>query len=462
MPDAAFPIGQIEGANSRDMNQSWIRYLPSFIRQRLEGRHDLQKAIGNTGWLFAENIIRLGVNFFVGVWLARYLGPEQYGLFSYALAFVALFAPLGLLGLEDIVIRNIVRDPSSTDEIIGTSFALKLLGGVVAFCGTTGTIFLLRPANVMIHLLVMVMAAGTMFQAFSTIEQWFNSQLQSKYIFFAKCAPFTLCSCAKILLIIFNAPLLAFAWVGLFEVVSGSVGLVLTYKATGQVLGKWRLNLAKARELFKDSWPFMLSSLVMITYLRIDQVMIGSMLGDEEVGIYSVAVRLAEVWFFLSSVVYYSFFPGIVEAHAMSEDLFYERLQRLYNIMAFLGYLIALPMSFIATPLVIATFGAAYTQAGLVLAVLVWGNLFTSLELARNSFLTAMNWTRINLLTLSLGAMLNIVLNYFLIPRYGGMGAAISSCISYWFAAHGTCFMYKPLYKTGYMLTKAMLYPKVW
>ena len=84
------------------------------------------------------------------------------------------------------------------------------------------------------------------------------------------------------------------------------------------------------------------------------------------------------------------------------------------------------------------------------------------LEFARSSFLTAMNWTRIYLLTVFMGGILNIILNLFLIPRYGGMGAAVASLIGYWFAAHGSCFLFKPLFRTGLMLTRAMLYPKVW
>ena len=197
-------------------------------------------------------------------------------------------------------------------------------------------------------------------------------------------------------------------------------------------------------------------------YMRIDQVMLGEMLGNEEVGIYSAAVRLAEVWLFIPQIIFSSVFPSIVEAKAKSEELFYERLQKLYNVMVLVNYLLLVPVTIMAKPLVVATFGVAYARAGLMLAVLVWGNMFSSLELARSSFLTTMNWTRINFATIFLGAVLNVILNYLLIPHYGGMGAAFASCIAYWFAAHGACFLYKPLFKTGHMLTKAMLFPKVW
>jgi O-antigen/teichoic acid export membrane protein len=196
--------------------------------------------------------------------------------------------------------------------------------------------------------------------------------------------------------------------------------------------------------------------------MRIDQVMLGQMAGDKEVGVYSVAVRLSEVWYFIPLAIHSSVLPGIVEARAISEELLYSHLQKLYNSMAFIAYTVALPVTIMAGWVVEILYGTAYSKAGPMLALLIWAWMFASLEIVRNTFLTAMNWTRVYFATSSLGCIINIVLNYLLIPHYGGIGAAIATCVSYWFAAHGACFLFKPLYKTGYMLTKAMVYPKIW
>jgi O-antigen/teichoic acid export membrane protein len=197
-------------------------------------------------------------------------------------------------------------------------------------------------------------------------------------------------------------------------------------------------------------------------YMRIDQVMIGEMVGSREVGIYSVAVQLVEAWYFIPGVIVSSVFPSIVESKEMGESVFYERLQQLYNFMAFMAYIIAIPVTFIAGWVIRNLYGAEYGKAGPMLAVLIWSILFTNLGVARSTFLTAMNWTRVHFLTVALGALINDVLNYILIPPYGGMGAVIASCFAYWFASHGACFIYKPLNKTGGMLTKAIIYPRIW
>lgn len=444
------------------MNQAWVRFLPRPFRVQLEGRAYLQNVVANTGWQFADNLVRLGGGLVVGVWLARYLGPEQFGLLSYALALVALFSAVAALGLDDIVVRNMVRDPVCREETLGTAFYLKLLGGLLAFLGAMAAIFLLRPQDSLSLWLVGIIAAGFIFQSFNVIEFWFNSQVQARYVVIARDGAFLLSCGIKIGLILTGAPLVAFAWVALVEIAMGAMGLVIVYRRKGNRLKAWRGRIDRAREMLRDSWPLILSNIATVVYLRIDQIMLGQMVGSHEVGVYSVAVRLAEVGIFIPGVIYWSVFPAIVEAKAVNEELFYERLQKLYNLIVLAAYAVAVPVTFLSDWLVGVIFGEVYARAGLMLALLIWANLFTSLEIARSSFLTSMNWTRLHFVTLILGGVLNIGLNYLLIPLYGGMGAVVATLISYWFAAHGTCFLFKPLFRTGLMLTRAMLYPKVW
>jgi len=444
------------------MNPTWTKFLPAFLRAQVEGRAYLQNVVVNTGWQFADNILRMGVGLVVGIWLARYLGPDQFGLLSYALAFAGLFASIANLGLDDIVVRDIVHAPESKNEVLGTAFLLRLAGGTISFLAAVGTIFLLRPADQLSQWLVGIIAAGMLFQAFHIIEFWFHSQVQAKHAVLAKTVAFLLCSCIKVACILAKAPLIVFAWIALFEVVAGSAGLVFAYKTRSGCLKNWHGSLKRARRLVRDGWPLILSSMVILVYLRIDQVMLGEMAGNKEVGVYAVAVRMAEVWFFIPTAVYWSVFPSIVEAKTTNEELFYERLQKLYNLMAILAYAVVIPVTLVAQWLVPVLFGDAYARSGLMLAVLIWANVFTSLEMARSAFLTAMNWTRLYLLTVSLGCLLNVGLNWMLIPRYGGMGAVIASLAAYWFAAHGSCFLFKPLFRTGTMLSRALIYPKIW
>jgi O-antigen/teichoic acid export membrane protein len=306
------------------------------------------------------------------------------------------------------------------------------------------------------------MTVGTIFQAFIAIEFWFESQLQWKFTVFSKNTAFLLISVLKIVLILVKAPLLAFAWAGLAEIVLGSAGLVIAYRANGYRIKTWRYNRALAGSFLKDSWPQIFSVFLTMVYLKIDQVMLGSMAGNEELGFYSAAVRLTEAWNFVPLAICSSLFPAVMAARTANEDLFYERMQKLYNLMALLAYAVAIPVMLFSGRIVDLLFHSAYAKTGPLLALLIWTGLFTSLGAARNVFIVSQNWLRINLASTLLGCLMNIALNYVLIPVYGAIGAVIASLISYWFAVHGTCFLFKPLRKTGWMLTKAIIYPKLW
>jgi len=436
--------------------------LPGFIRKKLEGRRRLQQLVGNTGWMMGDQIARQAVGLLVGVWLARYLGPQLFGDLSYAFAVVLIVSPISMLALDSITIRRLAQDPAGRNDALGTSFVLMAATGALSYLLTMATILLSRPDDQLIHWLVGILAASMIVQAFIAIEFWFESQMQWKYTVYAKTSAFMLVNVVKIALILLKAPLIAFAWIGLAETILGSIGLLIVYHRRGFSIRAWRFSRSVAKTLLRDSWPLVLSTMLTMIYLRIDQIMIGNMIGSEELGVYSVAVRVAEAWYFIPMVISSSVFPAIVKTEAISEQLFSTQMQKLYNWMALLAYGVAVPVAFFADEIIDLLFSSAYSQAGPLLALLIWAGLFTSLGAARDVFVISKNWTRVSLVSVALGSALNIVLNYTLIPRLGAMGAVVATLISYWFAIHGTCLLLKPLRRTGWMMTKAMLCPKVW
>jgi O-antigen/teichoic acid export membrane protein len=444
------------------MNSTWTKYLPGFIQKRLAGRNELLEVLDNSGWMMGDQILRQIMGLLVGVWMARYLGPQLFGEYSYAFAVIMIVSPFAALALDGIVIRRIVQDPASRDEILGTSFFLMLGGGTLAYVLAMAAIFLAKPEDRLVQWLVGIMAAGAIFQAFIAIEYWFESQMQWKFTVYAKTSAFLLLSIVKIGLILMKAPVTAFAWAALADTVLGSMGLLIVYWKKGHTIKVWRFSRTTAKSLLKDCWPLFFSTLLTMIYLRIDQVMLGNMAGSRELGNYSVAVRISEAWYFIPVVITSSVFPAFVEVETASEELFNAHMQKLYSIMAILTYVVALPVTFFAKEIIQLLFTSTYASAGPLLAILIWTGLFTSLGAARNVLVVAKNWTRVDLLSIGMGCALNIILNYVLIPKYGAMGAVFATLVSYWFAIHGTCFVFKPLRATGRMMTKAIFFPRIW
>jgi len=415
-----------------------LRMLSKFKLEKLsllKSRSGLRAIIANTGWLFADRILRMGVGLIVGVWVARYLGVEQYGTFNYATAFVALFGPVATLGLDSIVIRSIVGEPEKREQILGTAFRLKLLGGVAWFLLALGSIFVFRHDDNLTISLVAILASVGIFQSFDTIDLWFQSQVQSKYTVLAKNTAFVIASLLKVFLINIQAPLIAFAWVTLAEVCFGAIGLAIAYKVNGYSVRLWSWSFSLAKTLLKESWPLILSGLSVVIYMKIDLIMLGQMIGNTSVGIYSAAARISEIWYFIPMGIVSSVAPTIYAAKKSSETLYYKRIKQLLRLMVLLSSAIAIPMSFLSGTVIATLFGNGYAEAGPILAIHVWSSLFVFMGVAIGPWFIAEGLTMFSLRRTLIGAITNVVLNIFLIPPYAGVGAAIATVISQAFAS---------------------------
>lgn len=436
------------------------------IRQRkadiFASRPNLKRMADNSSWLFLDKIIRMSFGLVIGVLLARYLGPKQFGQLNYATALVTLLTPIATLGLNEIVVRDFIKESSYKDELMGTTFFMKLMGGIITFIISLIATHLLNPGDRIINVLVGITAAAVIFQCADNITFFFQSQLQSKYIVLAKGSSFIVTSFLKIILIIIGASIISFAWAGFLEYLLSAVALFFFYKVYSGRLTSWRVEYPLFKRLLSDSWPLILSSISIMIYMRINQIMLQTMVGSRELGIYSVAVRLVEVWYMLPAIILPSVYPSIIEARKISDNLFHERIQSAYSLMVLVSYLIALPTTFLSKYIVIILFGSEYSSAASMLTIFIWSLVFTNLGIVRSYYLMAINQTKIHFIISLIACLLNITLSILWIPKYGGMGAVISSCISYWFQAHGSCFLFKSLRGTGLMMTKAMIYPRIY
>jgi PST family polysaccharide transporter len=234
----------------------------------------------------------------------------------------------------------------------------------------------------------------------------------------------------KVVLILDNAPLIAFAWTYLAEIALGAAGLILFY-GLKQSFKSWRPNINIARNLLTDCWPLILSGTAVLIYMKIDMVMLGGMVGDKAVGIYAAATRISEVWYFIPVIIYSSLYPSILKTKKISEELYYSRLQKLFDLMSGLSFVIAIPITFLSNVIINAFYKTSYAGAGTILAIHIWAVPFVFLGVAQTSWDLAENLTGLALKRALIGALTNILLNFVLIPRYSGVGAAVSTVVAY-------------------------------
>ncbi|CAG0933544.1 hypothetical protein RHDC3_02610 [Rhodocyclaceae bacterium] len=371
-----------------------------------------------------DKAMRMGIGFLVTVWITRYLGPEQFGLFSYAVAFVSLFAAVANLGLYGIVVRDFVRSPGERDAILGTALFLKTVAGLVAFALAVGAIALLRPGDQQMLLLVTIAAAGLIFQAGEAFDFWFQSQLRSRITVLGNLPGFVIITAVKVGLILWGAPLEAFAWAAVVETLLGAIGLAAAYHVTAGGLGSLRVRGGWVKSLLRDSWPLVFGGLMLMVFSRIDQVMLGQMLGGRAVGVYAAAVKVAEFWYFVPLFTLNSLLPTIVEARAGSSEEYQRRLQQMTDAIAVIAYCFMVPLAVAAGPIATLLYGEAYAGAGPILGIYVLSSVFVMMGHVREYWVAAENIAMFSLVATAVGAVLNVALNLVLIPAFGAVGAA--------------------------------------
>jgi len=391
----------------------------------------LRAIIANTGWLFVDRILRMGVGLLVGVWIGRYLGVQQFGVLNYATAFVAILNPLATLGLDGVVIQKMVHVSSNKEKVLGTTFWLKLLGGFISWLLAITCIAVLRHDEQSTIWIVAILSAAGIFQSFDVVDLWFQSQLQSKYSVLAKNTAFVIITLFRIVLIEMQAPLIAFASVGLAEIALGAICLMIAYRFKGFSGWLWRWSFSQAKSLLKESLPFMFAGLSILIYMKIDVIMLGEMVGDRAVGIYSAATRISEVWYFIPTSIVSSVSPSIFAAKDISETLYYEKIKQLFRFMMLVSIFISIPISFLSQIIVVKLFGEAYATAGLILSIHIWSSFFVFTGCAISPWFIAEKMAHLSLYRTIIGAVSNVILNIFLIPMYSGVGAAIATFISY-------------------------------
>lgn len=366
----------------------------------------------------------------IGVWIARYLGPAQFGSLNYALAFFASFAVLSNLGLDQIAVRDLSKKMKPDAIILGSAFLLKMIGGVLAIASSCVCVYLFKKNDSQLLLMVLILSLGSLFQGFDVIDYLYQAKLQSKITVYAKSLSLIVCSILKVILIVYGYPLIFFVLVIALETILCSLGLVVSYRLGNHFITLWRVKFDEIKRLVKQGTPLFFSSLLVVLYIRIDQLMIGEMLGSEQLGIYSVAVRLTEAWYFIPMAISTSILPTLVAAKIDNEHLYEKILQNLYGWMAIASLIVATLLTIFSGLIVNLLFGDQYTAASSVLAIQCWSGLFIFSGLINNHWYLLENLNRFTLYRSILGLIINVLLNLLFIPLWGIEGAAWATLLT--------------------------------
>ncbi|BET69685.1 flippase [Opitutales bacterium ASA1] len=403
------------------------------LRRHLVGlarRTTLQRVFANSAWVGADNVLRLVVSFFVGAWVARHLGPDEFGLLSFAVAYCAPFGAVVGLGLNAIVVRDIVREPAAAGEILGTASALKAGAGLAAVVVCAASLFVHSGLEPSVRVLVGVTMAGVVLQFVDVFDLWFQSQGQARVSAWVRSSASLVVNTLRVVLIVFDAPLIWFAATAGFELVACGAGWFTAWRRSAG-FQRWCVSARRCGELMREGWLVAVAGVAVQVQSYFDQVLLAEVRDTTELGYYAAALRLVMIFGLVPTVLGVAAAPEVARAYVDAPTLYENRLVRLYRAAALSFVVIWLPLVLFAEEIVSIVFGASYEATAGLLAVAAARMLFTSLGAVRGLFLTNERLNRHGTLTAVVAAFANVGLCLVLVPKWGATGGAVAALVSF-------------------------------
>lgn len=416
------------------------------------------QVIGNAAWMIGCKIFQALLGVVITMLTARYMGPSNYGLINYASSLVAFVAPIGKLGLDSILVNELISYPEKEGETLGTAIGMSLLSSLLCILGLAGFTKLVNPGETVTLIVCVLYSIVLLAYAVEMVQYWFQAHLLSKYTSLAMLIAYFFKTVYQIILLVNGSGIYWFAIASAFDVFIIDALILIWYrKNTGQKLS---ISLTAAKRMFAKSRYFIVSSMMITIFANTDRIMIKMMLGDAQTGYYSAAVACASLTSFVFSAIIFSSQPIILEKHKMGSEKFDELLTLLYVVIIWLSLIQCIVIAGLAPQIIGILYGESYSAAITPLRWIVWYSTFSYLGAVRNIWIIAKEkhsllW-KINLT----GAVGNVILNFVMIPAAGISGAAIASLLTQIITNVVLCFLFKELRPTVKYLKASMDFRK--
>lgn len=400
----------------------------------MRSRAGLKDILKNSGWLFLDKAARAVLGLLVGAWVARYLGPSQFGELSYYIALIAIFQSITTLGMDGIVVREISKTSSQENTILGTVFWMRLLAGCICWISILIYFAISDPENKRGIWILGIVGASLIFQSSDVVDLWFQGKSQNKRGVYAKLSAFLIANVIKVALIVFSAELISFAVVVALEAAVVALSMCISYSFYPSEK-KWLKSWQLAKQLIKESWPYLISGVSIMIYMRIDQVMIKAMLGENELGLFSAALPFVTIWNVIPVIICTILLPYMSRQKIDAPKYFDKYISYIFRSFWVIALALVFLTNLLSHFLIMNMYGDSYHEAIPILNIYVLTLIPVFLGVAQNIWIINEGASHLVLIQTSVGAVSSIVLNLLFLPLWGIQGAAIAAVISYFVSA---------------------------
>lgn len=416
------------------------------------------KIFKNAAWIIACKIIQAILGLLVTMLSARYLGPSGYGLINYAASIVAFVAPIMQVGLNSILVQELINTPEKEGETLGTALTMSFISSLFCVLGVIAFTAFVNYGEKDTIIVCGLYSLLLIFQALEMLQYWFQAKLKSKYVSIVMLIAYVVVSIYQIFLLIRGMPIYWFAVSKAFDYMLIAGALFIIYKKLGG--DKFSFSWIALKKLFAKSKYYIVSSMMVTIFAQTDKIMIKLMIDDAATGYYSAATTCAGITTFIFSAIIDSFRPVIFERKKIGQKNFEKIIIQLYSIIIYLSLLQCIVITLFSPLIVNILYGVDYSPTIGVLRIVVWYTTFSYLGSVRNIWILA-NEKQKYLWVLNLfGALANVILNFILIPSFEIMGAALASLITQIFTNIFMNYIIKPIRPVNRLMLKGLT-PKV-
>ena len=388
-----------------------------------------KKILSNSFWVIAQHLYSMLTSLTLVALIARYLGPSDYGMINYCASIISIFTTLSGLGLDNLIVSEIIRNPEKKSGYLGTALVMRLATSVVSYPIIIGIVYAINPDNKVLLIVAMLQSLGMVFQTYEVLIYWFQTELKMKYISIAMICAITITSIFRIVLLVKKATVIWFALSLSVQAFAAAVIIAVFFlKKSGT---KLKASKEDARSLLKISYNFIISSMSVIIYMQADKIILERMTDTSHVGIYSAAVMLATYWQFIPIALIDSFRPVVLEKRKDSQESYVDLFKVVMAGANLVSFIFALLMSTLGWVFINFIYGAEYQDAFIPLIILSWSSFIGISGYTRTIWITGEGFYKYEKRFTVTAAVINIILDIFFIWKMGITGAAVATLITY-------------------------------
>ncbi len=413
------------------------------------------RELNNASWLIAGKVVQMLLSLMVGVWTARYLGPDGYGTISYANSYISFFMSFCTLGINSVIIKEFTDCPDQVGEILGSSIGLRVISSAFSALFIVGTVSVVDSSEPVTIVVTALCSISLVFHAVDTFMYWFQYQYMSRITALATLIAYIGISVYRLALLASGQGIVWFALASSLDyIVLGGVYVLAYRRHNGPAL---RFVWKTGKRILKKSYHYIFSGMMVAIYGQTDKLMLKQMLDETNVGYYSAAMAVCSMWVFVLGAVIDAMYPTILRLYKESYELYERKNRQLYAIVFYLSMIVSIGFLLVGDFVIQLLYGEQYNPAAPVLKIITWYTAFSYLGVARNAWIVCENKQKY-LKYIYLGAaLMNVCLNYLMIPLWGPSGAAMASLITQMFTSIGLPIITKPLRANAKIMLQAII-----